>query len=240
MAQRFYAGRAGERSIGDRLPALELFDRGSAQRLLDIGCHNGHLTAIIRDHLGATTAWGADIDETAIEGARAAGIEAVVVNFDQEPICFEDSAFDCVHLGDVLEHIFSPDAVLTEAYRLLRPGGYVVITTPNLASWRNRIGLLFGWQPLNSEVSTMRHLGNPFSPDGEPAGHLRVFTFRALQALAEMHGFRLTAVRGYALGGTEAGGLVRAAFGLIDRLADRYCPTLSDELLVRLEKPSSD
>ena len=234
---RFYTGRSGERPLGDRFPALRLFNKSSRERLLDIGCHNGALTARVRDYLGATDAWGVDIDSTIMEEARDKGIKATFANLDEAPLPFGDSAFDCVHAGDVLEHVFSPDNILRECHRVLRPGGYVVLTTPNLASWRNRLGLLFGWQPLGSEVSTVIHLGNPFSPVGQPAGHLRVFTPRALVELAQLHGFRLSALHGYAIGGGARAGIAGRSFELIDHAVARFAPRLCDEILARFDKP---
>jgi hypothetical protein len=59
------------------------------------------------------------------------------------------------------------------ARRVLRPGGVLLLSTPNLAAWFNRSLVLLGVQPVFSEVSLRRVYGRP---GREVAGHLRLFT----------------------------------------------------------------
>ena len=58
---------------------------------------------------------------------------------------YKDETFDLVLLLDVIEYLFDTDRLLFEVKRGLKPGGIAVISTPNLASWYNRLFLLFGW-----------------------------------------------------------------------------------------------
>lgn len=141
---------------------LQLFERDPSARLLDIGCHDGSKTEQIATHIGTAAVCGVDFltDRLDQAVARGIGVKPVDLNHNQ-PLPYEDGTFDCVYVGDVIEHIFSPDFLLQETCRLLQAGGYAVLTTPNLASWRNRVGLLFGWQPLSTEVSTVARFGNP-------------------------------------------------------------------------------
>jgi methionine biosynthesis protein MetW len=234
---RFYVAADLERvaPAAGPLPAVQLFDAGSRQRLLDIGCYDGSKTAEIRDHLGSEHACGVDFLDAPLEAARRRGIDVRRCDLNADtPIEFDDGMFDCIYVGDVIEHVFSPDHVLREAHRLLRVGGYAVVTTPNLASWRNRVGLLLGWQPLGSEVSTAYRVGNPFMPPGLPAGHLRLFTPHALTELAARYGFACERLVGY--GGVPPRTLGGALLGLLDRLSARLRPTLCDELAVRLRR----
>lgn len=88
-------------------------------------------------------------------------------------------------LLDVIEHLFDIDRLLFEVKRMLKPGGIAVITTSNLASWYNRLSLLFGWQPFWTEVSTKFVIGNPLRERRAKCGGImpsgqRIFTPLAL------------------------------------------------------------
>lgn len=54
----------------------------------------------------------------------------------------------------VIEHLINPDNAISEAYRVLKPGGFLIIATPNQASWVNRVLLLFGHPILGIDLST--------------------------------------------------------------------------------------
>jgi methionine biosynthesis protein MetW len=177
------------------LRTLRLFSPGNCDTFLDIGCGDGAHTAVIRDHIGARAVYGIDIGTGRLNAAAKRGIKVSVANLDQGVIGFKDQMFDCIHCGEVIEHVFSPDLLLENIYRLLKPGGYAILTTPNLASWRNRLALLLGWQPFWSEVSTKVVLGNPRS-SGLPCGHLHLFTPRAMRDLTSLYRLRVEQMMG--------------------------------------------
>uniref|UniRef100_E6Q525 Methyltransferase type 11 domain-containing protein n=1 Tax=mine drainage metagenome TaxID=410659 RepID=E6Q525_9ZZZZ len=76
---------------------------------------------------------------------------------------FDDACFDVAIFGEVIEHLVDPDAALQEISRVLRPGGYLVLTTPNLACWFNRIVLVIGVQPIFTETSLHAKIGRKWS-----------------------------------------------------------------------------
>lgn len=98
-----------------------------------------------------------------------------------------DLGADLIFAGEVLEHMVYPDAFLDAAARALRPGGLLVLSTPNLASWHNRLLLLAGYSPTNYSMLPRRHLGVPRAVARRTGlgygDHVRVFTFRALVEL---------------------------------------------------------
>jgi SAM-dependent methyltransferase len=57
---------------------------------------------------------------------------------------------------DVIEHLINPSVFVKEMYRVLKPGGYMILDTPNLASWHNIFALLIGIQPFSGpNITTM-------------------------------------------------------------------------------------
>jgi SAM-dependent methyltransferase len=80
-------------------------------------------------------------------------------------------------VGDVLVYVFDPDAVIEDIQRVLRPGGKLIITVPNLASIGNRLLMMYGRPPHALEVRPCQ--GN----------YWRYFTFDTMRGLLEDHGF---------------------------------------------------
>ena len=84
-------------------------------------------------------------------------------------------------------------------YRVLKPEEIFVLSTPNLASIRNRIALLFGYQPFPIGVSARMNIGRVYEPDSEHAqslDHVRVMTLRSLKELLKIHKFEIFEVKG--------------------------------------------
>jgi SAM-dependent methyltransferase len=119
---------------------------------------------------------------------------AVAVASLDRPLPIAGRAFDLVHANQVIEHLRHTDLFLAEAARVAKPGGLVILSTNNLASWHNIFSLLLGYQPHPSHVSDYLHVGNPLNPRhrlphaDEGQTHLRIFTGRALVELAGYHG----------------------------------------------------
>lgn len=64
----------------------------------------------------------------------------------------------------VIEHLFDTDNFVSESFRILKPGGYTIVSTVNLASWHNIFALILGYQPFDfANISIKGTIGNPFS-----------------------------------------------------------------------------
>ncbi|MGA2471645.1 MAG: class I SAM-dependent methyltransferase [Solirubrobacteraceae bacterium] len=183
----------------NRRVILELVAAGPPrERLLDLGCFNGAFTVELGKAARASRVVGVEwLDEHAAL-ARERGVEVVQSDLN-EPLPFEDGAFDLVHANQLIEHLRSTDRFLREVGRVCAPDGRIILSTNNLSSWHNVGALVLGLQPLPAHVSDEVHVGNPFDPrrgsGHADAGqtHLRVFTTRALRELAAVHGLRVTA-----------------------------------------------
>lgn len=135
-------------------------------RVLDVGCGAGDYLAILR-HAGWDPV-GIDFDEKAVAMARLKGIDATVG--DLAGAGFATNSFDAVTMMNVIEHLPAPDAVFAECCRILRPGGRLVMMTPNIDA-------------LGHEA---------FGPDWrglEIPRHLFLYSARTLRAFARRAGF---------------------------------------------------
>jgi 2-polyprenyl-3-methyl-5-hydroxy-6-metoxy-1,4-benzoquinol methylase len=119
---------------------LALLDRPG--RVLDVGCSTGYLAERLQQH-GATVV-GLDVDERSAELARRHCVEVHVGDVETMELPFEPGSFDAVVCGDLIEHLRDPQAMLARLRPLLRPGGRLVLSTPNIANWAMRLSLLFG------------------------------------------------------------------------------------------------
>ena len=100
---------------------------GRAERALDLGCGDGRLTA----ELDAAELTAADVSRVALERARRRLPDARIAELEPDaPLPFADGAFDLVLCGETLEHVRDVQLLLSEARRVLRPGGTLALTTP--------------------------------------------------------------------------------------------------------------
>jgi SAM-dependent methyltransferase len=138
------------------------------------------------------------------------------------------ASVDVVIMSELIEHLVDTDAALAEAWRVLARDGTLLLSTPNLAAWYNRVLLAVGVQPLFTEVSLHGIYGRPGS---EVVGHLRIFTRRALAGLLEASGFVDVDISGAPYHD------VPRPFRPLDRLMCRV-PSLASILLASARKPA--
>jgi SAM-dependent methyltransferase len=124
-------------------------------RILDVGAQIGAL-ALYAARLGCRTA-AVDYPFFAARYGKIAterGVDYRECDLGSQPLPFDEATFDFVVYTDVVEHhSFSPKRVLAEIYRVLSPGGRVIVTTPNHASIYNRLFLMFG-KSVNDNFDT--------------------------------------------------------------------------------------
>ena len=198
-------------------------------RIVDVGCGDGMCTELTADLAGETGGHhvaGVDWAAAPLKQAAERGLTLVRGSLDTG-LPFASGSVDVVILSEVVEHLVDPDGGLAELYRVLRPGGHLVLSTPNLAAWFNRGLLLAGVQPIFSEVSLRRVYGRP----GEVvAGHLRLYTKRALVGFLADLGYTEIKVSGACYHD------VPAPLRPLDRLF-RLVPDLSAILMTHARKP---
>ncbi|MGB6582963.1 MAG: methyltransferase domain-containing protein [Streptosporangiaceae bacterium] len=161
--------------------------------IIDLGCGDGSALAIAAEHNPAHRFAGIDWSGDALRQAQAAGLTVMRASVSGESLPVADGAADVVIMSELIEHLVDPDGAVAEARRILRPGGSLLLSTPNLAAWYNRGLLAFGIQPIFSEVSLRGVFGRP---GRVVAGHLRLFTRRALTEFLTASGFCCVTVTG--------------------------------------------
>ncbi len=148
--------------------------------ILDIGCHFGRFLSSIKNK--NNNFYGLDASNRAIKESFKKGINVQKFYFDDKSeIPFPNNSFDLINAGDIIEHIYDTDFFLEEIKRLLRPDGYFLISTPNIASFGRRVLLLFGISPF---IETSPN-------ETESSGHIRYFTFKTLKRILEKHSFKI-------------------------------------------------
>jgi O-antigen biosynthesis protein len=128
------------RPHGSQMKLLALLDEPG--RVLDVGCSTGYLAERLQER--GWTVVGLDMDERSAELARRFCSDVLVGDVETMELPFEPASFDAIVCGDVIEHLRDPQAFLARLRPLLRPGGRLVLSTPNIANWARRVGLLFG------------------------------------------------------------------------------------------------
>ncbi len=141
-----------------------------AQDALDLGCGDGRLTR----ELSVERVTAADVSGVALARARERLPAASLVKLEPDsPLPFADTSFDLVLCAETLEHVRDVQGLLSEARRVLRPGGTLALTTPAHGRAAAARALMFGWERVL----------DPLSP------HLRLFTRGSLRRLIDEMGF---------------------------------------------------
>lgn len=188
------AARLNEKNI------LSLLEKNANAKLVDLGCDDGKWTIQIAKTIGSSNIYGIEIVNQRIEQAKKGGIKVKKADLNMK-LPFEGNFFDVVHANQVIEHLYDTDNFVSEIYRILKLGGYAIISTENLSSWHNIFALIFGWQPFSMTNFTSKgSIGNPFSlwrgrkssvSQLDSWQHMRLFAYRGLKELFEQHGFKV-------------------------------------------------
>jgi SAM-dependent methyltransferase len=141
-------------------------------RLLDVGCGSGEWLATMRK-LGWEVE-GIDFDENAIRVARQSGLQIHHGSLEQQG--FSNENFDAVVLNHVIEHVPDPIGTLVECARILKPGGKLVLFTPNSSSLSHQL-FKRNWRGL------------------EPPRHLHIFSMQSMAFLLARAGFKNSSIQ---------------------------------------------
>jgi glycosyltransferase involved in cell wall biosynthesis/ubiquinone/menaquinone biosynthesis C-methylase UbiE len=151
---------------------------GTEEDVLDVGAGEGYFAAAVLHKQNRMV--GVDMLTAPKHEAIFADYLSLDLNQGLQPVidrCGEQH-FDKILLQDVLEHLYQPEKVLADCHRLLKPGGTILISLPNVANITVRLGLLFG-QFNYSERGILDRT------------HLRFFTRKTARQFIETAGYRI-------------------------------------------------
>jgi len=201
-------------SIRNACIKLVIRNNVKASGLLDIGGSTGEYTQVVSGLVKATNIYLVDMREESLFQAKKSGLNALSLNVSTDKLPFPCEMFDMVMMIEVIEHLANPDNCIEECKRVLKKGGLLLLSTPNLAWWINRLVILLGYQPYYSEPSARINVGK-FLKSAErfdTSGHIRLFTFKAILKFLEYYGFSVVDHIGAA--GEHSSG----ALGIFDRI----------------------
>lgn len=186
-----------------------LASHGLSGRLVDVGCGNG----LLMRHLATTTSGFADSVGVEPSG-NPTGRELLGLSIYSEPVgVFLErpgvaGSFDVAVANHVLEHSYEPAKLIRQLHDLVRPGGHVLIATPNLG------GAAMRWKTFLSRRGWKRR---PFRHLDYPK-HLVLFDRANLPRLVVSAGLEVREAATYTRASSDAGDSTPRRFALWDRL----------------------
>lgn len=244
-AKQIFYGLAQVRALGDvwiksryLLSLLEVANKNQLNlnnaRILDVACSKCDVLLALQkmgmNNLTGVNLFAYDLkwlhDEDYFEqyfGDSSEKIKYIVRDIDKEPLPFEDSSLDVVLLFDVIEHLHDPEKILKDSYRVLSPGGLIIISTPNVANLRNRVYALFGkstYWPLDKWLTESERINdNGFR---RFTGHVREYTMKECEFMLKKYGFNDILLRRYYASHINAVSILYHVYSFLERLYPRF------------------
>ena len=173
---------------------------------VDLGCLDGNTTTIFARKIKPAKIFGLDLLTHYLKrGSKEFNIIGRKCDLnDKFPL--DDNSVDVITTSHSIEHLTNTDNFLSEIKRVLKPKGYVVISTDNLASWMDIFFLLLGKQPRTGPTVSTKYLvttnllwwekGGGGVSDVEFPMHHNVMTTKTLEMLLKRYGFKVEEVLG--------------------------------------------
>lgn len=145
-------------------------------RWIDLGCGQAEFLELAGQR--GLVGLGLDVEHNNARACLASGRPALVADLNR-PLPFRDGALDGASLIEVIEHVVAAEGLVEELARVIRPGGWLVMTTPNVAHLTYRWRALTGHEPKQEGY------------------HYRFFVKKTLTRLFADRGFRPVDIASY-------------------------------------------
>lgn len=146
-------------------------------KIIDIGGNTGVISKLLKDKGYNVSV--ADISDKAIKSAKLKGLSTYKFDFN-ESFPIDDNSFDVVIAGEIIEHVLDTEMFLNECNRILSIDGFLVLSTPNLSTFFDRIRFLFGKMPRQI---------NPYHEYLKL--HIRQFNYNSLKTALNYSNFKI-------------------------------------------------
>jgi 2-polyprenyl-3-methyl-5-hydroxy-6-metoxy-1,4-benzoquinol methylase len=166
--------RFGDYYSGEREDLVSLVPP-AVKKVLDVGCAQGGYGRRLKATRPEVEVIGLELNPIMAKTARAIYDEVIGASVEEIRL---STKFDLINSGDILEHLSNPWAVLKTFYDLLNPGGYLVLSVPNIGHWSVVLDLLqgrFEYIPVGLLC----------------VSHVRWFTERSIRQALEEAGFQI-------------------------------------------------
>jgi len=156
------------KTFSKRIASIEKTSHGKKGKLLDIGCATGFFLKAARDRNWDVE--GVEISEFAAKYARK-HFKFKIYQNDFLNLNLPNNYYDVITMWDVIEHLYHPRAALSKIYKLLKPNGLLIFSTPDVTS-------------LPSKLTRDKWVGYKLSDE-----HLTYFSTNTAKHLIENSGF---------------------------------------------------
>jgi len=155
-------------------------------KILDVGCGDGSVMLHLKKK--GYEVHGIDFSPSAIKKARNRGLKNLhELDIEKEKLPYKKDTFDYVFWGDVIEHLFNPEDVLIEIKRVLKSGGLLVVSCPNVGYWRYSLAYLFSGSLEYLDVVKQK----PWEQE-----HIRFYNINILREFFSLCNFSINKVLG--------------------------------------------
>jgi methionine biosynthesis protein MetW len=150
----------------------------AGSRVLDLGCGDGELLALLRNRKGCS-GYGIEFNDAKLHRAVQRGVNVIQLNLEDGLALFDDASFDVVLQLDTLQNLRNTESLLKETARVGRIG---IVSFPNFAHWPNRLAVLAGRMPVTKVL--------PYQWYDTP--NVRVGTYADFEVLAQRSGLKVS------------------------------------------------
>ena len=187
MNKRFEMGKAYEiKILWDEIrheelisAVLEMSTPHSGKNILDMGCGTGGMPHYIHD---MNYIIGTDISDVAIKQAKETfkdNPQKMFKQMDAQNLTFRNEEFDIVFAKEVIEHLPDVQKAIKEIYRVLKPGGLFVLTSPNRGSLHLQVNKILGYKDFKCSYD-----------------HIKEYTYEETVKILEDAGFTIKSSKG--------------------------------------------
>jgi methionine biosynthesis protein MetW len=143
-------------SYTSRCKIFKLIPPGS--KVLEIGCGSGRLANLLSMRKKCIV-YCVEREPKMASIAKNKCVEMLSMDIETKELPFGDGAFDCIVLGNVLEHMKEPSKILANLKKYLSDSGFLIYSVPNIVNWHSRMTIFFGkFEYAESGVFDRTHL----------------------------------------------------------------------------------